>query len=750
MFTDIVGYTALMSKDEDRALQLLQKNRALLKPIIEQFHGEWLKEMGDGTLSSFASAVEAVNCAIEIQHILQADPDLSLRIGIHIGDVVFEQGDVFGEGVNVASRIEPLAEPGCVCISERVYEDIRNKPGIEGRFLGEKKLKGMDHPVQVYTVTEIRAPLADRARTAIQPLGRRWWTWTGVAALVAMIAVATWWIGFGGEAIPEAPLGPKSVAVLPFDNLSDSKEDEYFSDGVTDDIITHLTKIGDLKVISRTSAILYKDSPKTLRIIADELGVSNILEGTVRRAGGQVRITGQLIDARTDEHLWAETYDRDLIDIFAIQSDVAQEIAAALKIVLQPEVKERIERIPTQNLEAYEYYLQALDYLNRSVNEKTVKIAIDLLDKAVNEDPTFIEAYAVLVEYHLHLYWFGFATLEEREPLAKQALERVEAIDPEHPAAYYARGYYYHQALREGKRALEEFTRAHHMEPGNVQYLHPLGSIQISLGLVDEGLANLERCQELDPRSSVGFHMLGRYYVNLKQITKSIRYLDRAIELAPDVAGPYSDRAWTEYHLTGNTNGARQILAEGSTLVDPSAFVIDIVRFNIRDGQYSEALEQLQEVDEDAFFWSYFGYQTRDALEGLILENMGRSVDAKEHFEEARKAMETRVEKSPGQAPYMSELGLMYAHLGMKDKAIQEGLKAIELRPLSMTIWATIYLGKMARIYTVLGEKELAIDYLFKSAKIPSGIYGGFLKYGFWWNPLRDHPRFRLLLSENP
>jgi class 3 adenylate cyclase len=220
MFTDIVGYTALMGEDEAKALQLLQHNRELLKPIIKQFHGEWLKEIGDGTLSSFRSAVEAVNCALAIQQILQDDPELKLRIGIHLGDVVFEEGDVFGDGVNIASRIEPLAEPGCVCVSEQVYEAIRNKPGIGATLLGEKKLKGVDHPVKIYAVTGIRTPVAKTTRPALWPLDRRWWTLAGSAAVVVVIIVLSQVGLFKSKLSDGGSSDSKSIAVLPFTAFS--------------------------------------------------------------------------------------------------------------------------------------------------------------------------------------------------------------------------------------------------------------------------------------------------------------------------------------------------------------------------------------------------------------------------------------------------------------------------------------------------------------------------------------------------
>ncbi|MFC1620583.1 adenylate/guanylate cyclase domain-containing protein [Candidatus Neomarinimicrobiota bacterium] len=743
MFTDIVGYTALMGEDEQQALQLLEKNRTLLKPIIGQYNGEWLKEMGDGSLSSFASAVDAVNCALQIQHILREDPKLSLRIGIHVGDVVFEGGDVFGDGVNVASRIEPLAEPGCVCVSEQVYEAIRNKSGIEARFLGEKKLKGVDKPIKAYAVTEIRAPISEKALATIKPISRRWWTWVGTAAGLAIIAVAIWWFGFGRKYTPER--GPRSVAVLPFVNLSDSKEDEYFSDGVTDAILTHLTKIGDLSVIARTSVMQYKNTEKRAQAIARELEVASVLEGSISRAGNRVRIIGQLIDAHTDEHLWADIYDRDLTDIFAIQSDVARNVAVALKAILSPEVDERIKQKPTTSLVAYDYYLRALDYYNRSVEEKVVEIAIDLLNKAVKEDSTFIEAYALLVELHLQQWVFGHASLEEREPLARQSLDMIETLDPNHPAAHYARSYYYRQAQQDNTRSLEEAAKAVSLRPGNVLYIAALGNVQMALGRFEEGLVSLDRSLELDPLSSTGFHMTGRFYLG-SNLDRAIEYFDRAIELAPDVAGPYINRAWAEYYKTGETGGARRILLDASELVDPQAFVVTLIRLNVEDGLYEEALDLLDDVGEENLRMSY---ATKDALTGWILSLQDSSIEARVYFTKARVVLEDWVHESPSDAYLHSDLALVFAHLGMNEEAIREGSKALELMPISYQMyWARAILYDMAEVHIILGENDQAIDYLYAIAELPIGFNKFYIQHLSRWDPLRDHPRFQALLAD--
>ena len=268
MFTDIVGYSALMGRDEEKAIQLLHKNRDLLKPLIKEHRGDWLKEIGDGTLSSFASAVEAVTCALDIQKILKDDPELILRIGIHIGDVVFEEGDVFGDGVNVASRIEPLAEPGGICVSERVFDDIRNQVDIQTRPLGQKNLKGISRPIGVYAL--------------LMP-------WQGQRPAAAE------------EYRPEE--AKPSIAVLPFTNMSADAENEYFCDGMTEELIDALAKIEGLKVVARTSAFQFKETAHDIREVGQRLNVGTVLEGSVRKAGNRLRITAQLINVADGYHL---------------------------------------------------------------------------------------------------------------------------------------------------------------------------------------------------------------------------------------------------------------------------------------------------------------------------------------------------------------------------------------------------------------------------------------------------------------
>ena len=347
MFTDMVGYTAMMQKDEDRARELIERHRDLMKPHINKHDGEIIQYVGDGTFCRFDSAKEAVNAALEIQHVFQLEDDMSLRIGIHVGDVVVKGDEVYGDGVNVASRLEPLAEAGGICVSHQVYENIKNQSGLSLASLGKKDLKNVDEEMEVFTVTRSSEPShvttdTKKPTSTSSKFNMRWIVTVAVITILVIIGTK---IDFGTmEVESREDLNKLRIAVLPFTNMSADPENEFFADGITEDILAQLSKIKSLEVISRTSIMQYKNTTKSMREIGNELGVATILEGSVRREGNRVRITAQLIDTETDKHLWADNYDRDMDDIFAIQSDVAKKIAEALEASLTPEEEKRIDK----------------------------------------------------------------------------------------------------------------------------------------------------------------------------------------------------------------------------------------------------------------------------------------------------------------------------------------------------------------------------------------------------------------------
>src|SRR5215472_10864936 len=363
VFSDIAGYTALMGRDERAAVRAMAEHRELVRSLVPRFNGRMIGDIGDGALVSFHSALDAVHYAKAMQATLAGDGTPTVRIGIHVGDVLFSESGVMGDGVNVASRIHALAPPGGVCISERVYDDIRNKPEIPVHDLGSKRLKNVSRPIHVYLLQELAivAPKGLRAR-----IGRRNLVLQLVVAVALILAVGGFF--YRGairnflEGRSAAAFGKATVAVLPFANLSSSKDDEYFSDGMTEQIIGDLSKISGLRVAARTSSFMFKGRNEDIGTIASQLHVRNLLEGSVRRSTDRVRIEVELIDALNGFTVWSERYDEKLADVFQIQSDVALSVADKLRVSLLPGEKVRVERKPTDDFEAYSLYLQGAYY----------------------------------------------------------------------------------------------------------------------------------------------------------------------------------------------------------------------------------------------------------------------------------------------------------------------------------------------------------------------------------------------------
>ena len=384
MFTDIVGYTALMGEDEEKAFELLEKNRSIQRPIIEEYNGRWLKEIGDGVLASFNAVSDAVYCAKAIQKACINEPDLKLRIGIHEGEVVFKGDDVFGDGVNIASRLEPLAPIGGILVSESVSRNIENKKGIKIEFLREETLKNVKHPVKIYQVevegleapatipktSTLAAPEAPESDPSTRKLFNQ--MKIGLTAMGGLAILGLAYMIYDGNSNTTGIVGSepevidKSIAVLPFRNDSPDEENEYFCNGMMEEILDKLHKVGDINVLSRTATEQYRNTTKDPKEIAAELGVANILEGSVRKYEDKFRINVQLIQAGTGYHLWSEVFDGELSEaIFTVQSNIAQEIALKLDAAITPFEKQQIKKSHTSIYAAYEKYMRGRESLRK-------------------------------------------------------------------------------------------------------------------------------------------------------------------------------------------------------------------------------------------------------------------------------------------------------------------------------------------------------------------------------------------------
>lgn len=502
LFTDIAGYTAMMQRDEQSAVTMVKHHRAVLEKTVGEFDGEVIEFYGDGSLCIFTSITQAMHCAYNIQKQMQADPPVPLRIGLHIGEVIYEDGKIMGDGVNIAARIQSLGQPGSILFSKEVFDKIRNHSDFKTVYLGRYGLKNVAEPMEVFALSNegLTVPAKEKIEGRIVQITtrkklkaqRKWILLSTATIVITLLALflpglVTSKTGFTGS--------EKSIAVLPFDNISNDSLQQYFTDGITEDIITQLSKIADLKVISRTSVMQYKDNKKNIKEIADELGVATILEGSVRKEGNKLRITAQLINAKTDEHLWSETYDRNASEIFTIQSEVAKHIASTLNVKLTTEEGKRIAARATENVEAYEDYLKAkkLPLFQR----------VEPLLKVLKKDSTFSLAWAELANVYSKIPW---RNQDERPYYVRKSLDAaLTAVEygPGLSETHMMLGEVLKTSTLSPALAIKELDKSIVLNPNNAEGYVYLAFAQIEMGNFKNAEKNLSKAKQLDPLSTI-------------------------------------------------------------------------------------------------------------------------------------------------------------------------------------------------------------------------------------------------------
>ena len=504
MFTDIVGYTSLMGKDEQRAFEILNKNREIQKPIIEQYNGRWIKELGDGVMASFNTVSDAVNAAIKIQQICNSSKEFQLRIGIHLGEVVFENDDVFGDGVNITSRIQAIANPGSISISEAVNNNIANKKEFQTKFIKKEKLKNVKEPVKIYQViaegvTVVQHHLGQK----IKPKPR------GLLIFITLIALCLAGYLIKGYFTTQKnthttnpdTANEKSIAVLPFINLGADSTQEYFSDGMTESIMTDLAQVPGLLVIGRNSVFQFKGNDANPIEIGNQLHVRYILQGRVQHSGDDLRITAQLIETQKGSQVWGNKFDRKMKDIFLVQDDISHNIIDSLKIIIA-KGKGSTTKQPTQNLEAYDSYLRGYYLLRKAAatDRNLIDSAIIMFEKAISLDSKFALAYAALGKACNSLF-FIYDSDPKWENKAYVAIEKALSIDPKLADAYVAKGNLL-WTLANGfpvEKAIREYKHAIELNPNLVEAHESLGSIYFHIGMFDAALKEFRIALTLDP-----------------------------------------------------------------------------------------------------------------------------------------------------------------------------------------------------------------------------------------------------------
>lgn len=536
MFTDIVGYSALMGEDEQHAIRLLNKNRQIQKPLIEKYHGKLLKEIGDGILASFDSVSDAVYCAGEIQRISKNEPELKLRVGIHQGEVLFENDDVFGSGVNIASRLESMAPVGGILVSEEVHNNINNKTGIKSHFSGTEQLKNIKGPVNVYQVRiEGTTPLPGPTMS-VEKTGRPRGYWIKLLAGMILIIGLIYYLFTAylftakqenPEATPEEQVVSigKSIAIIPFKNLSDEEGSQYFSDGMMDAILSSLSKLEDIKVISRTSMEQYRDGQKTIPVIAEELKVTHILEGSVQRDQNRMRFILQLIDADNDQHVWSETYDRELTDLFEVQTEIASQIVSELKGEITSQERQVLDWVPTDNLESYLLYLRGKFFLSQR-NKEGFQKSIDLFQQALQFDPMYALAYVGLAEAYALMGSYNLLPMKESLVQAKAMATKALLIDDQLAEAHASMATISHDAW-DWNAAEKHFEKAVSLNPNYAQVRQWYSEYLTNIGKFDRGIEEAKKARELDPLSYAPNLVLGINYYKARRYDEAIESLER-------------------------------------------------------------------------------------------------------------------------------------------------------------------------------------------------------------------------------
>ena len=682
MFTDIVGYTTLMGRDEDKAFHTLRINRNIQKPLIKKYNGMWLKEMGDGILASFYSSSDAVRCAGEIQRSAKK-AGIGLRIGIHEGEVVFEGGDVLGDGVNVASRLEELSEKGTISISEAVYRDIKNKSGITAEFIEEKKLRNVDEPIKVYSVScniDTENIIEGKVENSKKSKNTSYII-SGIGVIVVVILI---WYFLSDRESQLTIIKEKSIAVLPFDSESADQQNLYFVNGMMEDIRNNLSTIADLRVISKTSTEKYRETLLTSREIASELNVNYLLEGTVQKHGDQVKIHAQLIDAETDDHIWSDSYRRELKNIFDVQSEIAQEIANQLSVVITPEEKAILETKPTTNLTAYDFYLRAREehtnFWLDNANKQSLRNAVNLYKAALMNDSTFSEAYSGLARAYRGIYitdlWTNKIFSESERDLYRDSIlsliDKALFYNSRSEEAYNVKGWYC-AGIQEYDSAIKNFNLALEINPNYSPAYDGLSRVLFeNKNEIIDGIMYKLKAIELERGAMLPdlLRELGVYYEHIGFYNNAIEVYNQIFQLTSDTLNFYFQMggpAYVRQDYKERIRWQRKMLEidpdnfTASVLLTENYFIID----KTDSAQfYADRMIELRGTIGMAAGW--------EMIYGYVLWQKGDKKEAMRNFDiQARFSIQLIESKEGGRDYNLLQLAQIHALTGQSSKAME-------------------------------------------------------------------------------
>ncbi len=563
MFADMTGYTAMMQEDEQRAMKLRDRQRQVLEKYIPGHNGKIIQYFGDGTLSIFGSAIDAVNAAIAIQNELQKDPKVLLRVGIHSGDIAYDHQGVYGDCVNLASRIEALSVPGAVLVSDKVFDEIKNQAGIQTAMLGKFNLKNVKRQVEIFAIANEGLIVPTPAQTGVK-------------------AGST-----------------KSIAVLPFINMSADPDNEYFSDGISEEILNALTHVDGLQVTARSSSFSFKGKNEDVRQIGTRLGVSTVLTGSVRKSGKRMRITAQLINTTDGYHIWSEVYDSDVEDIFGVQDEISLKILNRLKenFSLKEKEAQHIIKPPTENIDAYNLYLRGRFHWNKS-NPEDIRKAILHFEEAIRADPDFALAYCSLSYCYSFMGSAGLMPAVEAYPRAKDYTLKAIELDPNHAESHLSLASikFYHNWDFDGAEVSLNKALSLSLNSAVINQVH--GWFLIAKGDFDQAIEKMKQALLLDPLSLPLISNLADAYAFAKRFPEAIEQYEKAIEMDPSFRRGYEGRGMVHL-VTGDFEHAIQDLEKYHSLIgNPLKGVTSLGHAYARTGQREKALALIERIKQ--------------------------------------------------------------------------------------------------------------------------------------------------------
>ncbi|HEY2102409.1 MAG TPA: tetratricopeptide repeat protein [Chthoniobacterales bacterium] len=798
LFIDIVGYSRLLINEQREALEELnQIVRGTEAFRAAEAAGKLTRlPTGDGMALVFSNTPEApVECALQISRALRGRPELRVRMGIHSGPVsgitdVNDRSNVAGAGINIAQRVMDCGDAGHILLSKRLAEDLAQyrhwQPHLHD--LGECQVK---HDLKLSVVnlytdeagnSVLPEKFAARQRDKFAPepsvkapgRRRKMW-WIGLLGLAAVLLfLATWFFAnrnlsktvgpatpgpvSSGSSTPNPvpPIDAKSVAILPFENLSSDKENAFFAQGIQDEIITALSKISGLRVISRTSTARYNSNPENLPEIARELHVAKILEGSVQRIGDRAHINVQLIQADNDTHLWAQSYDRELTDIFAVEAEVAKRIADSLSTTLSPQEKARVETKPTDNADAYVLYLRARDYQTRpDTLLQDFQAATKLYEQAIALDPNFALAHARLSATTSNIYHW-FQPTEALKQKARNEAREALRLQPNLGEGHAALGVYFYYEELDYAAALRELDIAAGLLPNDGDVGLYIAAVHRRQGHWQDAIAAYRHAEAIDPRNPVMLYDASQTYFGLRDWPRAIEGLDRVLALSPDSYNVKIQRAYMEFFWKGSTSPITTALDTVPASFDPDGVMTfarwDVALMNRDPDTAAKAVASCRSETVNA----PTGFPLpKSYLQGCIDLVRGDNARAQTEFESARPAIEATVANSPQDGPRRAQLGLLYAFMGRKDDAIREGRHALELKPISVdVIDGAVVECYLALIYARTGQTGEAISRVERLLSTPfavdyceESITHSDLRVRWEWDPLRKDPRFQKILT---